>query len=234
MAAPDLLRAAAEALSLLAAAPWALLLAAAVFLLLAEGLMFIPRIGFILKLCIGSLLAAQMLVLFKVAALGEPPELRTLFEAVYLPIDSMLVLCLCALLPFGAGLAVLAMRKKGGAGYFFGNILRQPPPAPGDFIAFKLAMHLVAAPFTFVAAAMVLKGHHGWNALEQGLIAALLYWQAPLALMLLSMAFEWLMSRLQGLLQPRAFAAISLPLLLVYVLLLFAFTYTLSVKAFGL
>jgi hypothetical protein len=35
-------------------------------------------------------------------------------------------------------------------------------------------------------------------------------------------------------LQPRAFAVISLPLLLVYVLLLFAFTYTLSVKAFGL
>lgn len=234
MAASDLLRAAAEALSLLGAAPWALLLAAAVFLLLAEGLMFIPRIGFILKLCIGSLLAAQMLVLFKVAALGEPPQLRTLFEAVYLPLDSMLVLCLCALLPFGAGLAVLALRKTGAAGYFFGNILRSPPPAKADFMAFKLAMHLAAAPFTFVAAAMVLKGYHGWNALEQGLVAALLYWQAPLALTLLSVAFDWLMSRLQALLQPRAFTAVLLPLLLAYVLLLFAFTYILSIKAFGL
>jgi hypothetical protein len=230
MAALDLLRAAAEALSLLAAAPWALLLASAVFLLLAEGLMFIPRIGFILKLCAGSLLAAQMLVLFKVAGLGEPPQLRTLFEAVYLPLDSMLVLSLCGLLPFGAGLAVLAARRREAVGYFFGNILKQKPPAPADFMAFKLAMHLVAAPFTFVAAAMVLKGYRGWNALEQGLVAALLYWQAPLVLMLLSMAFDWLISRLPR----RAGPVLSLPLLLAYVLLLFAFTYTLSVKAFGL
>jgi hypothetical protein len=230
MAALDLLRAAAEALSLLAAAPWALLLASAVFLLLAEGLMFVPRIGFILKLCIGSLLAAQMLVLFKVAALGEPPQLRTLFEAVYLPLDSMLVLCLCGLLPFGAGLAALAVRRKEALEYFFGNILKQKRPAPADFMVFKLATHLIAAPFTFVAAAMVLKGYRGWNALEQGLVAALLYWQAPLVLMLLSMTFDWLMSRLPR----RAGAVLSLPLLLVYVLLQFAFTYTLSVKAFGL
>ncbi|UGQ48884.1 hypothetical protein [Massilia endophytica] len=234
MAALDLLRAAADALGLLAASPWRLLLACAVFLLVTEGLMFLPRIGFILKLCVGSLLAAQMLVMFKVAALGEPPQLQTLLDAAYLPYSSMLVLFLAALLPFAAGLGVLWLRRPEALRYFFGNILKTKPPAPGDFAAFKLAMHLVAAPFTFVAAAMVLKGYRGWNAMEEGLVAALLYWQAPLLLFLLSFGFDLAMNLLQKKLPPKAFAALSMPLLLLYVLFLFAFTYTLSVRAFGL
>jgi hypothetical protein len=234
MAALDLLRAAADALSLLAASPWRLLLACAVFLLATEGLMFIPRAGFVLKLCVGSLLAAQMLVMFKVAALGEPPQLQTLLDAAYLPYPSMLVLFLTALLPFAAGLAVLALRQPAAQRYFFGNILKTKPPAPRDFMAFKLAMHALAAPFTFVAAAMVLKGYRGWNAMEEGLLAALLYWQAPLALFLLSFGFDLLMNQLQKWLPPKLFAALSMPLLLIYLLFLFAFTYTLSVRAFGL
>lgn len=235
MTALDILRSAVDALALIGAAPWCLLLATVVFLVVAEGLMFIPRVGFVLKLCIASLLAVQFLALLKVAAVGEPPALRILIDAWSLPPATMGVLFLSGLLPFAVGIGLLAARgPRERIRYFFGNILRDRPPAPRDFLVFKMAMHLVAIPFTFVAPGVVLKGYIGWHALEQGLLAALLHWQAPLALLLFGVAFEIFAMALPKLLPRRIGAAVVLASLLPFVLFTFAFTYTLSVRAFGI
>jgi hypothetical protein len=239
MTAADMLQSAAAAFALLCAFPWRLLLATALFLVVAEGLMFIPRAGFVLKLCVAAVLAVQVLAMLRVAALGEPPPLAILLDASWLPPASMLVLWLCALVPFALGLAVLAADgRRQEIGYFFGNVLRDAPPSPRAFFAFKMAMHVAAAAFTFVAPGIVLKGFIGWNALQQGLVAALLNWQAPLALMLLALAFDafvtWL-PRIAPPQWPKAIMAVAtLVLLLFFVLFMFAFTYTLSAGAFGI
>lgn len=129
MTAADILNAAVAALALLGAAPWRLLLAAAIFLAVAEGLMFIPRAGFVLKQCVAALLAVQVLAMFRVAALGEPPPLAILLDTAWLAPSTILVLWLCALLPFALGLAVLAMRLgRPGVRFFFGSVLRDRPP----------------------------------------------------------------------------------------------------------
>jgi hypothetical protein len=235
MSALDILRSAAEALSLLAAFPLRLLLATLVFILVSEALMLIPRVGFLLKFCVASLLAAQMLVIYRVAAMGELPRLRILFEAVYLPPSSMLVLFGCALLPFFIGLSYFAFaRRADGFRFFFGNVFRTKPPEAKHFLVFKIVMLVTAIPFTYVAPAMVLKGQIGGNALEQGLVAGLLYWPSLLAIMLISAAFEFMMGRLPAALPRKVSAALSIPLLVLFLAFVFAFTYTLSMRAFGL
>lgn len=235
MTALDVLESAAAALALIGAAPWQLLLATAIFLVVAEGLMFVPRAGFVLKLCVAAVLAVQVLAMCRVAALGEPPPLSILLDASYLPPATMLVLWACGLLPFALGIAALALTgKKERIPFFFGNVLRDPPPAPRDFFLFKTVMNVAAAPFTFVTPGVVLKGYIGWNALEQGLLAALLYWPAPLALLGLSLAFEALLSGMHKVLPRRVGAPLTLALLVAFLLFVFAFTYTLSARAFGI
>jgi len=231
----DILHCAAQALSLLAAQPWRLLLATVVFIALAESLMLIPRIGFILKFLAASLLAAQMLVIFRVAAMGEPARLRILLDAVYLPPSSMLVLFGCALLPFFIGLSYFALtRRADGFRFFFGNIFRQKPPESKHFLIFKIVMLAASIPFTYVAPAMVLKGQEGGNALEQGLVAGLLYWPTLLVIVALSVAFEFLVAGLLPRLSRKVAAVLSIPLLVLFMAFMFAFTYTLSIRAFGL
>lgn len=235
MSALDIFRSAAEAFGLLAAFPLRLLLATIVFIMVSEALMLIPRVGFVLKFCVASLLAAQMLVVLRVAAMGEVPKLRILAEAVYLPPSSMLVLFGCALLPFFIGLSYFALtRRADGFRFFFGNVFRNKPPEAKHFLVFKIIMLVMAVPFTYVAPAMVLKGQIGGNALEQGLVAGLLYWPSLLAIMLLSAAFEFMMGRLPAVLPRKVAATLSIPLLVLFMDFLFAFTYTLSIRAFGL
>lgn len=223
----DILRSVLEAGALLGAAPGMLLAAVLIFLVCAEGLMLVPRIGFVLKFCVASLLAPQVLALFHAAALGETPSLRILPDFIYLPLSSMLVLMGCALLPFFIGLSYFAIaRRADGFRFFFGNVLKQRPPEARHFLAFKLILHVAALPFTFVAPAMILKGYIGGNALEQGLIAAAQCWPALLALLGVSLAFEALALR--------GGRWLAIPVLILSLMFVFAFTYTLSVRAFGL
>jgi len=228
----DILLSAAAALALaLGAAPGQMLLAVLLFLACAEGLMFIPRVGFLFKFAVASLLAPQILAMYRVAALGESPPLRILADAAYLPISSMLVLVACALLPFFIGLCYFAVNGRADAfRFFFGNILKHKAPEGRHFLAFKVIMHVAAVPFTFVAPAMILKGYIGGNALEQGLVAGLVYWPALLAILLVSLAFELVVSAL-----PRRLGGLlSIPLLAAFLMFMFAFIYTLSLRAFGL
>jgi hypothetical protein len=226
----EILQSAQQALRLLGAAPWPLLAAVLVFFVVAEGLMLVPRIGFLLKFCAAALLAPQILAMFRVAALGEAPSLRILADFVYLPASSMLVLCGCALLPFFLGLGYFAAAGHADAlRFFFGNVLRDKAPAARHFFAFKAIMTVAGLPFTFVAPAMVLKGYIGWNALEQGLLAGLLYWPALAALMALALGLEAVVS----LLPRKAMPLLAPPLVAGFLLFLFGLTYALSVRAFG-
>ena len=226
----EILQSAGQALALVGTAPWPLLAGVLVFFVVAEGLMLVPRVGFLLKFCAAALLAPQILAMFRVASLGEPPSLRILADFIYLPPTSMLVLCGCALLPFFLGLSYFAATGRAdGLRFFFGNVLKQKAPEARHFMAFKAIMTVASLPFTYVAPAMVLKGYIGGNALEQGLLAGLLYWPSLLALLGVAVAFETLVALL-----PRRLAAwLAAPLVAGFLLFLFAFTYTLSVRAFG-
>jgi hypothetical protein len=226
----EILQSAGLAISLVGAAPWSLLLGVLLFFLVAEGLMLVPRVGFLLKFCAAALLAPQVLAMFRVAALGETPSLRILADFVYLPAPSMLVLCGCALLPFFIGLSYFAAAGRAGdLRFFFGNVRKQKAPQSPHFFIFKVIMTVAGLPFTYVAPAMVLKGYIGANALQQGLLAGLLYWPSLAALLALALGFEALASRIPRRLMP----LLAVPLVAGFLLFLFAFTYALSVRAFG-
>lgn len=226
----EILHSAGQALVLVGAAPWALLAGVLVYFVVAEGLMLVPRVGFLLKFCAAALLAPQILAMFRVAALGETPSLRILADFIYLPPASMLVLCGTALLPFFIGLCYFgAVGRTDGLRFFFGNVLKQKAPEARHFLAFKAIMTVAGLPFTYVAPAMILKGYIGGNALEQGLLAGLLYWPSLLALLLVAVAFEVLAALL-----PRRLAGlVAAPLVAGFLLFLFGFTYALAVRAFG-
>jgi hypothetical protein len=226
----EILHSAGQALLLVGASPWSLLAGVLAYFIIAEGLMLLPRIGFLLKFCAAALLAPQVLAMFRVASLGETPSLRILADFIYLPPSSMLVLCGAALLPFFAGLGYFAATgRRDELRFFFGNVLRQKAPERRQFLAFKASMTLAGLPFTYVAPAMVLKGYIGVNALREGLLAGLLYWPSLLALLAVAVLFEILAALL-----PRRLAGLlAAPLVTGFLLFLFAFTYALSVRAFG-
>ncbi|WP_374583691.1 hypothetical protein [Pseudoduganella sp.] len=226
----EILDSAGQAFTLVGAAPWSLLAGVLVYFIVAEGLMLVPRIGFLLKFCVAALLAPQMLAMFRVAAQGDTPSLRILAGFIHLPLPSMLVLCGTALLPFFIGLCYFGvMGRADGLRFFFGNVLRQKAPEARHFLAFKVIMTVASLPFTYVAPAMVLRGYSGGNALEHGLQAALRHWPSLLALLAVAMAFEALVA----LLPRRLSALLAAPLVAGFLLFLFAFTYALSVRAFG-
>jgi len=172
--------AAREAVGLIVRSPFRWIAAVLTFLVLSEGVMFIPYVGFLLKLLIGSLLAAGMIKLLEQAAGGEPPRVSRVFSGFGLPMGAKSTLFAGALIPFAAGIAYLYFRSgHSGIAYFFGNVLRDERPTPKDFQAFKTVMYTVATPLVFVAAAVVLNRLSGWTAFETAIKAAVRHWPAP-------------------------------------------------------
>lgn len=231
----DVVWAAAQALRLLAAAPAAWLLLVLAYLVVVEGLMFLPRVGFVLKLWAAAVGQAPVLVMAALVAAGQPLGADTpaaLGRALLLPAASQAVLALGPLLAFGLGLLLLR-RRAGPAAlrFFFGQVWRDKPPPARDFLAFKLAMHAAALPFVFVPAAVVLAGQGGLDGLRQGLALA---WAHPWALGGLGLAgvmFERLSMRLSRRL-PSPWGAVAAGLLLPgFVAFSFAWLYTLSALA---
>jgi hypothetical protein len=227
---------ASEALHLLAAFPFQWLLVFTVFLVAVEGLMLIPYVGFTLKLSLAGLLTAQLLVLFAGASSGHAPQLQDLLGVFYLPWTSKWVLIGSALLPFLAGLAYLVFRGKGfsSTAFFLGNIFKTKPPPRDVFSAFKNVMYVFSIPLTFIAAAITLRSLSGWTAVAQGLHAGLQNWLALLVILILCMAFEWIVGKLPIVLPRAVGAVLSMVLLVVFLAWSSAFTYTLAVSAFGL
>jgi hypothetical protein len=224
----DVVAAAAQALQLLAAYPWHWLAFTFIFLVVAEGLMFVPFIGFVSKLAVASLIAAQCFVLFQQASAGAPPILGSLLQVFALPPAAQACIILSALVPFVAGLFYL-QRAAGwpAVKFFFGNILKAKPPEAKHFERFKYVMQFAAVPFTFVAPLVVLGGVHDPTSIVQGVVLGMKNWPVLLLLLAMSLAFEWSSAKLgKGLPKKLAIPVLGLSLV-VNLLWAFAFSYSL-------
>lgn len=224
-----------EAVLLLASFPWYWLLLTIGFIALVESLMFIPYLGFITKLAAASLVSAQILVMFSVAAAGQSPQIGSLLNIFSLPLSSMMVLVATAIIPFFAGLVYLVW--QGGSltaiQFFFGDLRKTKPPATQQFLVFKYIMTLFAVPLTFVAFGVVLQGLSGWSALQRGLVLGLQNWQGLLMLLLMGVIFELLMAKIMVLLPRKALIASTAVLLVSFVAFQFALSFTMSAWAYG-
>ncbi len=228
----DFLACAVEALQLLDLYPFQWLLLVVIFLVVVEGIMFIPVVGFTLKLWVASIAAAQTLLLFASAAHGQPPDLARLIDAFYLPATAQLILFATSLMAFLAGLLYLYLAGDTTATtFFFGNILKTKPPERALFFRFKVVMQVFALPFTFLAGAVVLKGLTGWAALGAALSVAAANWLVVLLLLAISLAFEWCMAKVPELFSKALAATITVLMLVFYVAWSLSLGYTVSARA---
>ncbi len=216
------------ALDLLVAFPGSWLLFVAAFIVIAESLMFIPYIGFTLKMIVASLVGAQGFVFFREAASGVRPDLTGLFDAFALPPLVQASIVLSGLVPLMIGLLYLQYAAGWSTTkFFFGNILKSKPPEAKLFERFKYVMQISATPFAFVAPLVVLGGVHDHTAFARGLLLGLQNWPLLLLMLGFSLVFEWGAARTTTAL-PKKFA---LPVLgvsaIVFIAWTFAFSYTL-------
>jgi hypothetical protein len=230
----EILAAAREALALLAAFPLRWTAAIIIFLLAVESLMFIPHVGFLVKLYVAGVAGAQFLVMFAMAQSREAPRLRVLAWGFSRPLSAQLVLASCSLIPFFAGLLYLAC--EGGTdnlAYFFGSILSDKAPAQDVFFRFKLVINLAGMPLSFVAPAVVLAGLSGWAALSRGVVASLANWKILAVDFASSIAYEWSSAQVTAAMPDLAGIAIGILLLIAFVAWSVAFGYALSVRVYG-
>ncbi len=213
------------ALDLLVAFPGSWLLFIAAFIVIAESLMFIPYIGFTLKMIVASLVGAQGFVFFREAASGVRPDLTGLFDAFALPPLAQASIVLSGLVPLMIGLLYLQYTAGWSATkFFFGNILKAKPPDAKLFERFKYIMQFAAAPFAFIAPLVVLGGVHDQTAFARGLLLGLQHWPLLLLMLGVTVAFEWAAARTTETL-PKKFA---LPVLGVSAFLFIAWTLAFS------
>lgn len=204
------------------------------FLVVVESLMFIPFVGFVVKLAVAGIVIAQVIAIFAAAAAGQEPGPAAMLSAFSLPLSTQLVLAGAALLPFAVGTLFLYIRGGPKAvEFFYGNIFKTKPPAAALFEQFKYLMQAVSLPFTFLAGAVVIKGLSGFAAVWAALAAAANNWLPVLLLGLLAIAFEWSSAKLSTLLPKGAAAVLGGVLLVAYLAGTFALTYTVSAKVFA-
>lgn len=224
------------AVQLMLAHPGFWLMFVLVFLVLVEGLMFMPRIGFVVKTAVGAVLGGQALLLFATAAAGGAPSLGQLLGVLHWPLGHVLALAGTSLLTFGLGLAFL--RWKAGAAaprFFFGRFGKEKPPAPRDFMVFKWAMYLGGLPWLMLPAVLVLTPQTtALQALATSLALAWTHLPALLLLTGLTVALEALQPALARVLPKPAALAVSALLLPVMVLGILAMQYSLGVLWLGL
>jgi hypothetical protein len=230
----ELLIAVSEAWALLAGHPLQWLAVVAVFLVVVESLMFIPYIGFVLKLGVAGVVVAQIVAMFAAAAGGQSPSPRDLLAAFDLPWPTQAALAGAVVLPFA--LATLYLYQRAGVPatrFFFGNIFKTQPPTKALFLEFKYAMQIFSLPFSLMAGTVVLKGLSGWVALSVAVSAAMANWVPVLVLGLFALAFEWVSMQLTSLLPKAAAASIGILLLVVFMAWSFAVMYTVSARVFS-
>lgn len=230
----ECISAAGQAWELLAAYGIRWLVIITVFLVIVEGLMLIPFVGFLVKLAVAGILLPQIVALFAQAAQGHAPNPTGLLGALSFSPSTMVVLAGAAILPFAVGIGFLYL--KGGVpaiAFFFGNILKDKPPAEADFLLFKYVIQLAAIPFTLLAGAVGVKGLAGLEALTTTLSATLSHWLPVLLLALFALAFEWASGQLTSFLPRSVAAVVGTALLFVYLAFTFAYTYTVSERVFA-
>ncbi|WP_431258389.1 hypothetical protein ACQ86G_28400 [Roseateles chitinivorans] len=227
--------AAMEAWALLGAYPLRWLAIALVFLVVVEATMFIPRVGFTLKLALASVFGAQIVALFHGAAQGAVPSVFDLWRGLALPADGLAVLVVGTLIPFAAGLIYLrVVNGPASLRFFFGSVVRDKPPKEREFVRFKYVMQLASLPFTWLAGTVVLLGLGGVPAMSTALAAARFSWEGVVLLGVMGIVFEWAAVALPRRLPRVAGIALVSVMLVGYLLWSFALLYTLSVKALTL
>ncbi len=227
--------AASEAVKLLTKSPFIWLAAIVIFLILSEITMFIPYVGFIVKLLVSILLAAGIIDMLSHASMGAKPPIKRIFSAFTLPIGAKITLFASVAIPFAVGIAYLyAQAGQSGIAYFFGNILRDKPPSKELFTAFKTIMYLTATPLIFVGAAVVLQRLSGLEAFKVAIGAAVRHWQAALTLLVMNIAFEQILAITVQALSAATTIVLTVFLLILYAAWSAAFSYTLAVRALTL
>ncbi len=230
----EFLASASEAWALLASYPFRWLAVIVVFLVAVESLMFIPYIGFVVKLAVAGIVVPQVVAIFAGAAHGQLPSPVGMLGAFSFPPSTQAVLVGAALFPFTVG--VLFLYAKGGTQaieFFFGNILKTKPPSAELFVQFKYVMQLIALPLTLLAGAVVVKGLVGLAALSAALSTAVANWLPVLLLALIALTFEWSSQQLPAFLPKPIAVAVGGVLVVLFLAWTFAITYTVSVKVFG-
>jgi hypothetical protein len=229
MSITELFTSARDALHLILSFPGHWLMFIAAFVVIAEVLMFIPYVGFTLKMAVVSLIGAHSFVLFHEAASDLTPDLTAMFGAFSLPPMAQASIVLSGLIPFLIG--VFYLQVTGGwsaTKFFFGNILKDKPPEAKHFEHFKYVMQLSAIPFTFVTPLVVLGGIHDSTALSRGVLLGLHHWPVLLLLLGTSLLSEWANARTTGIPMKFAIPLLSVSLI-AFIAWMFAFSYTLYV-----
>ena len=230
----EFLIAVSEAWGLLAAQPFQWLAVVAVFFVVVESLMFIPYIGFVLKLGVAGVVVAHIVAMFAAAAGGHSPSPFDLLAAFDLPWPSQAALAVGAVLPFA--LAALYLYQRAGVPairFFFGNIFKIKPPTKDLFLEFKYAMQIFSLPFGLVAGAVVLKGLSGSLALSVAVSAAMANWVPVVSLGVIALGFEWVSMQLTSLLPKAAAASIGILVLILFMAWSLAVMYTVSARVYS-
>ena len=231
---PQFLSTVSQALRLLATYPFRSLAVALVFLVVVEAFMFIPYVGFVLKVALAAVIGAQALAIFAAAAAGRGPSPAGFLSAFSLPATAQAALVFGGLVPFAAGMLFLYVKAGPTAlEFFFGNIFEAKPPAQNLFIQMKYIMLLFGLPFTFLAGAVVLKGLSGFAAISAALTAAVSNWLPILLLALITLAYEGMSVQLPAFMPKLAATVVSGLLLLLFVAWSFAIVYTVSARVFA-
>ena len=224
-----------ESFALLWARPFKWLLITVVFLIAVESLMFIPYVGFVVKLAVAGLLIPQWLLMFADVNAGQTPKMRRLLGGFTRSPGQIWVLIAAVLFPFLAGALYLIIAGGWqGAEYFFGHMSKASAPSPERFYVFKLVMGAVSPGFAFVAAAVALRHRSGRDALADNFSAAIRNWPVLVFLFTVNAAFDALEVSLPSAMPMVAAVILSIVLLIVFVAWIASFTYAISVRALGI
>jgi len=222
-----------EAWDLLAVQPWSWFAVVAVFLVVVESLMFIPYIGFVVKMGVAGVVVAQILLMFAASKVARHPNPMDMLGALSIPQHTQMALAVAAVVPFLLGTLYLYLRAGTGATrFFYGNLFKHKPPIKELLLEFKYAMQIFALPFSLVTGAVALKGASGWLALSVGFSAAYANWLPVLMLGLMALSFEWVSMQLTSVLPKPIAAILGIGLLVVFMTWSLAVLYTVSVRVY--
>ncbi len=227
--------AASESFVLLARYPFRWLLLIILFLVSVESLMFIPYVGFVVKMIVSGIVSAQILLLFSFASAGRTPSIKILGGLFHRSFSSQAVIAASALIPFLLGMVYLIEVGDGvsAVAYFFGSILKDAPPDAHAFFGAKCVMYVAALPLAFISPAIVLCGLNGLKAAAIGIRAAFLNWPILLALLAIDIAFERLEVFLPASLPGWTGIALSIVALILFLGWSMSLSYALAARIYG-
>lgn len=143
------------AVRLLLTSPWRFLGCYLLWLIVVESLMFVPVLGFVIKLAVAGISSASLMFIVARMQAGDAAHPASLLFGFRLPVASQAMLAAVSVFQFGAGLvAVAALQGVDAVGFFLSAtpLAAAVKPNATALLGMKLTMFLVALPFSFLAA----------------------------------------------------------------------------------